>query len=210
VNDEMTKCQGTSHAALHPLVLFNGEGQGGGAHPSSFTPHPSLRTVKERGFTLIEMLVVLLIMGMLVGLVSSIAQPDEKALLRVEVERLAQLMDLAATESRLTGKSIAWTADGAGYRFWQSGEDSGWSEIIDDNILRARTLPKGMTISNMRVENMRSPEHMRVEFDSYGSALSFSIEMSLGAAHYTVANSPIGEVRVLPEGRTTNDQIVQR
>jgi general secretion pathway protein H len=170
----------------------------------------ALTTVEDRGFTLIEMLVVLLIMGLLVGLVSAIARPDDRALLRVEVERLAQLMDLAATQSRLTGKSIAWTADGPGYRFWQFSEDSGWSEIVDDDFLRARTLPQGMTISNMRVENMRSPEYMRVEFNSYGSALSFSVEMSLGAAHYTVENSPVGDVRVLPEGGRTNDKLVLR
>ena len=57
----------------------------------------------QRGFTLIELLVVLLIMGIFVGLVSTITQPDDRALVRVEAERLAQLLDLAATKSRLTG-----------------------------------------------------------------------------------------------------------
>jgi general secretion pathway protein H len=156
------------------------------------------------------MLVVLLIMGLFVGLVSATARPDDRALLRVEVERLAQLMDFAATDSRFTGKSIAWTADGPGYRFWQFSEDSGWSAIVGDDFLRARTLPPGMTISNMLVENVRSPEHMRVEFNAEGSAPSFSVEMSFGAAHYTVANSPVGEVRVLPEGGSANDQLVRR
>lgn len=155
---------------------------------------------RTRGFTLIEMLVVLLIMGLLVGLVSATAQPDDRALLRVEADRLARLLDLAATESRLTGRPIAWTADGSGYRFWQFSEYSDWSEIVDDDFLRTRTLPQSMTISNMRVENMQSPEYLRVEFNPSGSALSFSVEMSLGAARYTVVNSPIGEVRVLPEG----------
>ncbi|MDO8464928.1 MAG: prepilin-type N-terminal cleavage/methylation domain-containing protein [Gallionella sp.] len=169
----------------------------------------TITNVKQRGFTLIEMLVVLLIMGLLVGLVSAIAQPDDRALLRVEAERLAQLMDIAATESLLTGKPIAWTADETGYRFWKSNEDSVWSEIVDDDFLRARTLPKGMKISNMRVENTQSPEHMRVEFNSYGPAFLFSVDMSLGDARYTVASSPIGEVRVLPEGRKTNDKLVQ-
>lgn len=167
-------------------------------------------TAKEHGFTLIEMLVVMLIMGLLVGLVSVVVQPDDRALLRVEAERLAQLMDVAATESRLTGKPIAWIADGPGYRFWQFSEDSGWSEIVVDDLLRARTLPQGMRISNMRVENMQSPELMRVEFNPYGSALSFSVEMTLGAAYYTVANSPVGEVRVFSEGGKTNDKLVRR
>jgi general secretion pathway protein H len=166
---------------------------------------------KGRGFTLIEMLVVLLIMGLIVGLVSAIAQPDDRALLRVEAERLAQLLDLAATKSRLTGKSIAWTANGPGYQFWQFSEDTRWSEIRDDDSLRARALPQGMTISDLRVENMRSPEHMRLEFNPYGGGtLTFSIEMSLGAAHDTVAGSPIGDVRVLSKQGKTNDEMVRQ
>lgn len=169
----------------------------------------AIAVIKDRGFTLIEMLVVLMIMGLLVGLVSAIAQPDDRAQLRVEADRLAQLMGVAATQSRLTGKPLAWTADGGGYRFWQFGEDTGWSRIVGDDFLRARTLPEGMKISNMKVENMSLPEPVRVEFDPYGPALSFSVEMSLGAAHYTVAGSPIGEVRVLPEGRAADDKLAQ-
>src|ERR1700704_307994 len=168
------------------------------------------RLDKGRGFTLIEMLVVLLIMGLFVGLVSSIAKPDDRALLRVEAERLAQLLDLAATKSRLTGKSIAWTAGGPGYRFWQFSEDTHWSELRDDDSLRARTLPQGMVIAGMRVENMRTPEHMRLEFNPYGPTLSFSVEMSVGAANDTVAGSPIGDVRVLPEQGRTNDEMVRQ
>ncbi len=163
-----------------------------------------------RGFTLIELLVVLLIMGLFAGLVSTIARPDDRALLRVEAERLAQLLDLAAMQSRLTGKSIAWTADGLGYRFWRFSEDTYWSEILDDDSLRARTLPQGMVIAAMRVENMRSPEHMRLEFNPYGATPSFSVEMALGAARRTVAGSPIGDVRVLPEQGKGNGEVARR
>lgn len=166
--------------------------------------------VNNLGFTLVEMLVVMLIMGLCVGLVGVVMRPDDKALLRVEVERLAQLMDVAATESALTGRPVAWTADGSGYRFWRHGDDSLWSEIVNDNLLRARLLPAGMKISNVRVENMQVPEHMRIEFNPYGASLSFSVDMSLGATHYTVVNSPVGEVRVLPEGGKANEQLVWR
>ena len=157
----------------------------------------------SRGFTLVEMLVVLLIMGLLVGLVSAIALPDERGLLRNEAERLAQLLDLAVAESRLTGKSIGWTADGPGYRFWRFREDTGWSEIRDSDLLRVRTLPQGMNISGLRVENMRPQGVMRLEFTPYAPPLFFTIEMSLGAERYAVAASPNGNVRAVPsEGRS--------
>jgi general secretion pathway protein H len=153
---------------------------------------------KERGFTLIEMLVVLMIMGLFLGLVSTITRPDERAVLRLEAERLAQLLDFAAAEAQLSGKSIAWTAEQSGYRFWRLGEDSAWAEILDSDLLRARTLPQGMSVSGFRVENMRPQGAMRLEFAPQGSSLAFTIGMSLGTEYYTVAGSPVGDVRAVP------------
>ena len=153
---------------------------------------------RRRGFTLIEMLVVLMIMGLFVGLVSAITRPDDRAVLRLEAERLSQLLDFAAAEAQLTGKSIAWTADGSGYRFWRGGDDSNWSEIRDSELLRARTLPPGVAISGFRVESMRPQGAMRLEFAPEGSSLAFTIGLSLGAERYRVAGSPVGDVRTLP------------
>jgi len=149
------------------------------------------------GFTLVEMLVVLMIMGLFLGLVSTITRPDDRAVLRLEAERLTQLLDFAAAEAQLTGKSIAWTADASGYRFWRLGEDSAWSEIRDNELLRARTLPQEMAVSGFRVENMRPQGAMRLEFAPQGSSLAFTIGMSLGTERYAVAGSPVGDVRAL-------------
>ena len=163
-----------------------------------------------RGFTLIEMLVVLMIIGLFVGLVSTITHPDDRAVLRLEAERLAQLLDFAATEARLAGKSIAWTADESGYRFWRSDETAAWAEIRDSELLRARTLPLGMAVSAFRVENMRPQGAMRLEFTPQGSTLAFSIGMSLGAERYAVAGSPVGEVRVLPGDGKSGGEVARR
>jgi len=183
-------------------------------HHSPFTIHHSRHPEERRGFTLIEVLVVLTIMGLFVGLVSAIVRPDDRGLLRVEAERLAQLLDLAGAESRLAGKSIAWTADGPGYRFWQTTGDTeasaDWSEIRDTDLLRARTLPRGMTISGLEVENMRADGAMRIEFAPFSQVLAFTIEMSLGAARYAVAASPVGELRVVPgeeKSSSANDKL---
>jgi len=150
------------------------------------------------GFTLIELLVVLLIMGLFAGLVGALAHPDDRVRLRVEAERLAQLLDLAAVESLLTGKPIAWTAAvtpaGAQYQFWRWRDAAGWSEARDDS-LRARSLPPGMAISDLRIEAVQSPGGMRLEFGPDGP-LAYDFQMSLGAARYAVAASPLGEVRI--------------
>lgn len=163
-----------------------------------------------RGFTLVEMLVVLMIMGLFIGLVSTITQPDERALLKLEAERLSQLLDFAATEARLGGRAIAWTADEAGYRFWRAGDDGTWTEIRDNELLRERSLPQGMTVADFRVENMRPQSSMRLEFAPHGSALAFTIGMALGAARYAVTGSPVGDVRAVPSEDGTDGQVALR
>ena len=162
------------------------------------------RSGAKRGFTLIEMLVVLMIMGLFVGLVSTITRPDDRAVLRLEAERLSQLLEFAATEARLTGKPIAWTADESGYRFWRGGDDGSWIEIRDSELLRARTLPQGVAVSGFRVENMRPQGSMRLEFTPQGSSLAFTIAMSIGAERYAVTGSPVGDLRVVPGEGTNN------
>ena len=177
---------------------------------SRLTPHASLRLRRGRGFTLIELMVVLLIMGLFAGLVTAVTRPDDRALLRVEAQRLAQLLDLAATKARLTGKSIAWTADGPGYRFWQYNVDTYWSEILDDESLRTRILPQGMMIAAMQVENMQTLEQMRLEFNPYGEPPAFNIELALGVERVTVAGSPVGDVRVLSDQGKSYGELAQR
>lgn len=156
-----------------------------------------------RGFTLLEMLAALLIMGLLAGLASTFIRPDDRVRLRIESERLAQLLDLAATEARLSGKTLAWSADGTSYRFWRQEQD-GWTELIRHDTLHARSLPEGMRITGLARENRRIQDGMRLEFPSHGAA-AFSLELTLGAERYAIESSPVGEVSVTPSGQGVRD-----
>ncbi len=159
---------------------------------------PAAATVNNAGFTLLELLVVLLVMGIVVGLASVTARPDDRALLGVEADRLALLLDLAAIEARNSGGAIAWTVQAPAYRFWRQVQDGQWVEIRDGDLLRARVLPEGMRFTGLRVENAQPRDAMRLEFGPYGTASAFSIGMALGAARSTVAGSPVGAIEVVP------------
>lgn len=156
-------------------------------------------TIRRRftGFTLIEMLVVLMIMGLLIGLVSVNLQPGARDTLLVEGGRLAQVLDLAIEESSVSGKSIAWSSDETGYRFWRRGRDAEWSEILDSDLLRARSLPAGMTVAATLIEGMKSRKPARIEISPGRVMQTFEIDLWFGPEHVAVVASPVGELRLV-------------
>jgi general secretion pathway protein H len=89
------------------------------------------------GFTLLELLVVIVILAVAVGVVSLSAAPSEARLVEREAQRLAALFRLAQNEARALGRPIAWKADPGGYRFLVGGAE------VDapDNPLRPRAWP---------------------------------------------------------------------
>jgi len=162
------------------------------------------------GYTLVEMLVVLMIMGLLIGTISTIARPSSKDTLQIEAQRLAQLLNLAAAESRASGKTFRWSSDGHGYRFMRLQSDAGWSEIGDNELLRPRALPSGMTITSLRIENVRRPGLMQIEFTPYGLLMAYSIELASGDERHTVAASPVGEAQAVINPTTAHVEVALR
>lgn len=158
----------------------------------------SKTVIRQRGFTLIEVLVVLLIMGLFAGFASTLMQPDDRQQLGVEAERLALLLKLASMESRLTGQTIVWTAETSRYQFTPLNRESELPSTHQQDLSRSRTLPGNMQISDLHIENIPVDGIMRLEFTPDNPLFSFHFRMSLGTAQYTLTASPIGEITLLP------------
>ncbi|EKT4089080.1 type II secretion system minor pseudopilin GspH [Stenotrophomonas maltophilia] len=90
-----------------------------------------------RGFTLLELMVVLVIIGICtagIGLgLGSLLDPARQ--LRQEGERLAQRLQVARDEARIDGRPLRWQADATGYRFSRL-EGSRWVTVERDDLLR--------------------------------------------------------------------------
>ena len=157
-------------------------------------PDRRLHKRRAQAFTLIEMLIVVMIMGLCIGLVSAVARPDDRARLRVEAERLAQLLSLAGDEARQTGKAIGWTADTSHYRFLRYN-DGAWTELNDNDLLRPRALPAGMAISTLEVEQKPRPA-MRLEFFPHAPPSIFFVAMTLRSESLTISESPLGDITI--------------
>ena len=86
--------------------------------------------MKQQGFTLIELMVVLVIIGIASAAISLTIKPDPLHLLRKDAERLSQLLQVAQAEARADGRPITWRADAKGFRFNRRSDDGDRKSVV--------------------------------------------------------------------------------
>lgn len=155
----------------------------------------------QHGFTLVELLVVLVVMGIALGIVVVQLMPDERSTLREEAARLALLLENAGLEARSSGRSMAWSGEKNSYRFWRKNAYGDWARIEDDTAFRPRTLPEGMQINEISVEDRPLKHGEQLALSSSAFALPFRIRMSNASFITSVIGKSTGEVSVVSDAQ---------
>ena len=109
------------------------------------------------GFTLIELMVVMLILGLLSSLVVLTTAPDLRREASTEATRLGLVLQAALQETQWSGRPMAFSAEGRAYRFWAADEQARWLSIADGDKFRPRSLSEGMGIVSIEVEGQTLP-----------------------------------------------------
>jgi general secretion pathway protein H len=95
----------------------------------------------QHGFTLLELLAVIVIIGIIVTFASlSIGNRALDDRLEAEARRLEQLLKLAEDEADLKGIAIGLVFTREGYRFLASDTSSNWVDYAQSGVLRSRPL----------------------------------------------------------------------
>ena len=149
---------------------------------------------RRAGFTLLELLVVLVIVGIMLGAVALNAVPGDRQIIQNEAQRIALLLQLARDEAIVRNRPIAFEADPQRYRFLIRQNDS-WELLTQDAILRQREFkraPLQLAINPATTDG----QTMRIVFGREPVDKAFVLTLTLGGQSAAVRADGIGHFQV--------------
>jgi general secretion pathway protein H len=147
---------------------------------------------RAAGFTLIEVLVVVAIVGILVAVAAINLFPDPRELARRQAGAVAIAIEHARDTAWFGGLPTSLTFDGGHVREWRLGGDSWRADIQHD--LR---LPDSVQVTAVTVDGEPLRDSQRLLFLSDGLASPFRVALAIGSLQWAVEGDAAGAVRLV-------------
>lgn len=146
------------------------------------------RPAAERGFTLIELMVTLFIIGLMAGAVV-LTLPNGEPRLDRDAERFAARLKRAREEAVLTNRSVEVRLDARGYGF-RTERRGRWSDL-DAAPFTAQAWSEGVRMAVKSADG-----DPRVRFDATGAAGAAQVELARDRYRLVVRVDTAGNVTV--------------
>ena len=157
-----------------------------------------LASGRVAGFTLAEVLVVLIVIGLASALAYARFDSDPRRELEREGRRLGAAIEHAALLAQWQNETLGVSAAGGSYRFWRRGVSNGddWSALSGDDVLTARALPATFAAAVVTYAAQPVAADAIVPLRASGRNEPFVIELASAEWHLLLTSDPINRVTV--------------
>ncbi|MCC7325997.1 MAG: prepilin-type N-terminal cleavage/methylation domain-containing protein [Burkholderiales bacterium] len=158
---------------------------------------PSLRRPAPAGFTLVEILVVLVILAIGSGVAIVAYDASDRDRASREAHRFAGAIEHAAALAQVRAETLGVSADGRAWRFWRrpAGGDQ-WLPLSDDDVLSPHTLPAAMTLTPSTYGAVALDLRAIVPLRPTGRNEPFSFVLDARNARVVLAADPLNRIAI--------------
>jgi type II secretion system protein H len=160
----------------------------------------SVRRGRDCGFTLAEILVVLIVISLAAGFAYAQLQSDPRQTLEREGRRFAGALEHAALLAQWKNETLGVSASGGAYRFWRrsSGSDGErWVALSDDDLLAPRALPAPLSVVPRSYAGQPVPNDAVLPLLPSGRNEPYSIALASPQWQLLLAADPLNRVALV-------------
>ena len=158
---------------------------------------PNFRGVSAAGFTLVEILVVIVVLGIAASLALALVAPGERDVSAREARRFAGALEYAAQRAQWRSEMLGVSASGHVLRYWRRDPaNDRWRVVDDDDVLRAHALPAPVDAMAFAYAGRGLPADAIVPLRASGRNEPFTFVLATPRFRTLVALDPLNRVSI--------------
>src|SRR5574337_1262214 len=160
-----------------------------------------MRRTRQRAFTLIEILVVIVIAGIATGITFALAAPDPRDVAQREARRFARSLDYALRSAQWRHEVLGVSAGGDTVRFWRRDPPGARWLAASDASLAPLGLPSPAVARALDYAGRPVAPGSVLPLSPSGRNEPFEFAIDVGDWRARVASDPLGRVSIAPPAR---------
>ena len=155
------------------------------------------RPTTLRAFTLVEILVVIVILGIAAGLAMALVAPDQRDRSLREARRFAGGIEYAAQRAQWRNRMLGVSVSGNVIRYWRR-DDAGdrWRLVDDDDVLESHALAAPVQGAALAYAGRRIAADAIVPLRASGNNEPFAFALTADGWRTVVAADPLNRVSI--------------
>ncbi len=133
----------------------------------------------------------MVIAGIVLGMISFNAMPDDRKVLQNDAQRIALLLQLARDEAIVRNRPIAFEAEADRYRFLIFDNNT-WQALTQDDMLREREFKRPPVTFSIAPPTIGAPAPLRIIFGREPVDKPFVLTLASGNAQVAIRADGIG------------------